>query len=72
LSRAILGVRARGGIVVVVAHRASALAGVDYVLALADGRQQAFGPKDEVLAKVLQRPPAQQAPRKKFAPAAVG
>lgn len=72
LSRAILGLRARGGIVVVVAHRASALAGVDYVLALAEGRQQAFGPKDEVLAKVLQRPAAQQAPRKMFTPAAAG
>ena len=30
LSRAIMGVRARGGIVVVVAHRPSAIAGVDH------------------------------------------
>ena len=60
LTQAILGVRARGGIVVVVAHRPSALSGVDHVLALNGGRQQAFGPKDEVLAKVLRRdsPPA--------------
>ncbi len=56
LSRAVLGVRARGGIVVVVAHRPSALAGVDLVLVMSDGRQQIFGPKDEVLSKVLQRP----------------
>ncbi|OQW53619.1 MAG: type I secretion protein [Proteobacteria bacterium SG_bin9] len=55
LTQAILGVRARGGVVIVVAHRPSALAGVDQVLALAGGRQQAFGPKDEVLAKVLRR-----------------
>jgi len=55
LTHAILGVRARGGIVVVVAHRPSALSGVDHVLALANGRQQAFGPKDEVLSQVLRR-----------------
>ena len=55
LSRAILGVRARGGIVVVVAHRPSAIAGVDLLLMMNQGRAQAFGPKDEVLAKVLQR-----------------
>ena len=58
LTQAIIGVRKRGGIVVVVAHRPSALAGVDQVLVMADGRAQAFGPKDEVLAKVLRRPQA--------------
>lgn len=56
LTRAILGVRERKGIVVVVAHRPSAIAGVDTILVMKDGRAQAFGPKDEVLAKVLQRP----------------
>jgi len=55
LTRAILGVRARGGIVVVIAHRPSAIAGVDLLLVLKQGRMQAFGPKDEVLSKVLQR-----------------
>lgn len=49
LTRAILGVRARGGIVIVVAHRSSALAGVDKVLVMAGGSVQSFGPKDEVL-----------------------
>lgn len=58
LTRAILGVRERGGIVVVIAHRPSALAGVDHVLMLAGGRQQAFGPKDEVLSRLMRRPPA--------------
>lgn len=53
LTSAISGVRARGGIVVVVAHRPSALAGIDLVLILADGQVQAFGPKDEVLRKSL-------------------
>jgi len=54
LTRAILGVRARGGIVVVVAHRPSAIAGVDYILVMAKGRQQQFGPKEEVLNRVIQ------------------
>jgi ATP-binding cassette subfamily C protein len=58
LTRAMIGVRQRGGIVIVVAHRPSALAAVDLILAMANGRQQAFGPKDEVLAKVLQPNPA--------------
>jgi ATP-binding cassette subfamily C protein PrsD len=57
LTAAILGVRARGGVVIVIAHRPSALAGVDLVLVMADGKVQSFGPKDEVLNKVL-RPAA--------------
>jgi len=54
LTRAILGIRARGGIVAVVAHRPSAIAGVDYILVMAKGRQQQFGPKEEVLNRVMQ------------------
>ncbi len=57
LTGAITGVRERGGIVVVIAHRPSALAGVDHVLVMADGRAQAFGPKDEILSKLM-RPQA--------------
>ena len=53
LTRAILGARARGAVVVTIAHRPGALAGVDKVLMLHDGVQRAFGPKDEVLEKVL-------------------
>jgi ATP-binding cassette subfamily C protein len=60
LTRAILGVRERMGIVIVVAHRPSAIAGVDQILVMKEGRVQAFGPKDEVLAKVLQRPAVPQ------------
>lgn len=56
LRNAMLGVRARGGIVIVVAHRTGVLAAVDYVLAMAHGRCQAFGPKDEVLPKVMRGP----------------
>ena len=45
LTQAILGVRARGGIVVVVAHRPSALAGVDLVLMMAEGRVRPSAPR---------------------------
>jgi len=54
LTRAILGLRARGAITVVVAHRPSAIAGVDYILIMAKGRQQQFGPKEEILTRVTQ------------------
>src|SRR4051812_630884 len=55
LGKAIMSVRNRGGIVVVVAHRPSAIACVDMLLMMAQGRAHAFGPRDEVLARVLQR-----------------
>lgn len=55
LTQAILGIRSRGGIVIVIAHRPSVLVGVDQVLVMAQGRQRMFGPKDEVLTKVLRR-----------------
>lgn len=57
LTQAILTMRARGSIVIIVAHRPSALASVDQVLVMAEGRMQAFGPKDEVLARVTRPPP---------------
>src|SRR5713226_484287 len=57
LTQAILSIRARGGIAVVIAHRPAAIAGVDLVLAMKQGRAMAFGPKDEVFAKVLYREP---------------
>lgn len=52
LTEAIQGVRARGGIAIVVAHRPSALASLDQVLVMANGRIQAFGPKNEILNKI--------------------
>jgi ATP-binding cassette subfamily C protein len=58
LTQAIQSIRARGGIAVVIAHRPSALAAVDKVLAMAKGQVQAFGPKSEVLRQVLQAAPA--------------
>ena len=62
LTEAILSVRGRGGIAVVIAHRPSALAGVDKLMALANGRVQAFGPKEEVLGKVIAPVPRRESP----------
>ena len=62
LTAAILAVRARGGIAVVVAHRPSAIAAVDKVMMLSEGRVQAFGPKDEVLGRILAATPVAPAP----------
>jgi ATP-binding cassette subfamily C protein PrsD len=68
LTHALLEVRRRGGIVIVIAHRPSALAGVDMILVMSEGRPQAFGPKDEVLRKVTRpatvQPAAAPAPLK--------
>ncbi|MGH1587582.1 ATP-binding cassette domain-containing protein [Methylobacterium phyllosphaerae] len=52
LTRAILSVRARGGIVIIVAHRMSALTAVDLMLTIEAGQVAAFGTKDEVLRKI--------------------
>lgn len=57
LAAAIDGVRARGGIVLMVAHRLAILGRVNLVLAMRDGRVQAFGPRDDVLSRKL-RPAA--------------
>ena len=55
LTQAILGVRARGGIAIIVAHRPSALAAVDHVLVMDAGGARTFGEKDDVL-KAMLRP----------------
>jgi ATP-binding cassette subfamily C protein len=49
LIRALLTVRARGGIAVVIAHRRNVLAALDHVLVMHGGEATAFGPKDEVI-----------------------
>lgn len=56
LVKAIAAVRARGGTVIVIAHRPSAIASLDRLMVLREGRVFAFGHKDDVLAKVLARP----------------
>ncbi|MGI9384149.1 MAG: ATP-binding cassette domain-containing protein [Methyloligellaceae bacterium] len=49
LTRAIETLRKEGRTVVVIAHRPSAVAAVNLLLLLDDGRQAAFGPKEAVL-----------------------
>jgi PrtD family type I secretion system ABC transporter len=57
LTQAILSVRARGGIVIVIAHRPSAIEGVDRLLVMNEGRPYAFGPKDRIGQKVVRTSP---------------
>jgi ATP-binding cassette subfamily C protein len=52
LAAAIHGVRARGGVAIVIAHRPSVLAAVDVVAVIQDGKLTAFGPKEAILGKV--------------------
>jgi len=49
LTEAIKGIRARGGIALVIAHRPSALVAVDTVAVIQNGRMTAFGPKEEII-----------------------
>ena len=50
LARAIQDAKARGTTFVIMTHRTSVLAVADKMLVLHDGQQQAFGPRDDVLA----------------------
>jgi len=54
LMQAIVQMKARGTTFVLMTHRASVLAVADKMLVLRDGVQQAFGPRDEVLAALNQ------------------
>jgi len=49
VAAAIAGVKARGGIAVVIAHRPSALKSVDLVAVVQNGKLASFGPRDEIL-----------------------
>jgi ATP-binding cassette subfamily C protein len=60
LQVAIRNIKARKGIVVLIAHRPAALANCDKILVIVNGVQQAFGPRDEVLQKFFA--PARPAP----------
>jgi len=55
LTAAIADLRRRGKTVVVMAHRPSAIAAVDQLLMLREGKQIAFGPKDDVIKEVTQQ-----------------
>ena len=49
VTRAVMGVKERGGAAVVIAHRPSAIAACDTLLHLDSGVVRAFGPRDEIL-----------------------
>ena len=49
LSAAILSIKQRGCIVVLIAHRSSAIANVDLIAVIETGKLRAFGPKDDIL-----------------------
>jgi PrtD family type I secretion system ABC transporter len=55
LTQAIAQARAKGAVVIVMAHRPSAIAAVDLILSLRDGRQDDFGPKEAVLAALREK-----------------
>ena len=55
LREAIIGLKARGAIVVLVAHRPSAVSVCDSILVLANGAQREFGPRDEILNRLATR-----------------
>lgn len=55
LNFAITGIRARGGIVVIITHRPAAIASLDQIAILANGRLQAIGPRDQILKNVIQQ-----------------
>ncbi|MGE0331530.1 MAG: type I secretion system permease/ATPase [Ramlibacter sp.] len=64
LAAALLELKTRGTTFVVMTHRTSVLAVADKMLVLREGMQQAFGPRDEVLAalrKASEQAAAQQA-----------
>ncbi len=61
LNEAIAFARARGAIVIMVAHRPSALTEIQKVLWMEQGKMRAFGKKEDVLAEVLPRPATVQA-----------
>ena len=63
LTSAMHSVRARGGIVIVVAHRPGAIVAVNHLLVINRGRMQAFGAKEEILSKML-RPETPATPLK--------
>ena len=56
LNKAILALREAGSIVMIIAHRHSALASVNKILALKDGHQVAFGPRDDVMEQLFNNP----------------
>ncbi|HET7536079.1 MAG TPA: hypothetical protein VFJ90_06480, partial [Candidatus Didemnitutus sp.] len=55
LRQAITNLKARGAIIVLIAHRPSVLAVCDHILVLANGEQKDFGSRDEMMQKLSAR-----------------
>jgi len=55
LLAALHGLKEEGVTLVIIAHRPSLLGGVDKVLVLRDGAVEAFGPRAEILSRVVRR-----------------
>jgi ATP-binding cassette subfamily C protein len=62
LARAICGIRDRRGIVILIAHRVSALQASDHILILNEGHVQGFGPTSTLLPQIMGQVPAAPAP----------
>ncbi|GLV24406.1 type I secretion system permease/ATPase [Sphingobium sp. Cam5-1] len=56
LAAAIETVRNRGGILVVISHRADVLGRVSHVMVMRGGRMEAFGPAAQIMARLRQKP----------------
>ncbi len=54
LNKAIKSLKSEGKIVLIMAHRPSAIQECDMLLVIENGTRRAFGPKDEVLAEMVQ------------------
>ncbi|MGL5362703.1 MAG: type I secretion system permease/ATPase [Bosea sp. (in: a-proteobacteria)] len=64
LTKAIAGVRQRGGVAIIIAHRQSAVQAVDILAFVNNGVVQHFGPKEEVLRKLAEQRQQGAAPRR--------
>ena len=62
LAQALAGLKQRGSTVIVITHRVGVLNMADRIMVLNEGMLVLDGPRDEVLAKLNQRPPQPQAP----------
>lgn len=62
LLQTLLRLKARGATVVIITQRTSVLPAVDQILVLREGKMQAFGPRDEVLAALAGKPRAAAGP----------
>jgi ATP-binding cassette subfamily C protein/ATP-binding cassette subfamily C exporter for protease/lipase/ATP-binding cassette subfamily C protein EexD len=63
LAGAIAELKRRGAAIVMVGHRPSTLSEATKILLLKEGRVQLFGPRDEVLAKLREKPGARRTER---------